>query len=482
MDEFKGYNENGNENEITGSSDNSNNVEDNNFGEVVETTIIKSHTNNEDINNDLSVGEHDQTFSNQCFQEKIKNEKNSSVKKRVFTWKKMIACVLVAVLLGGAFQLGMEVTKPFFDKHISPMISKNDDPNFIFEDTSNTTVLNDDSLKEVSSDYTSIINEKYESPVVAIAENMKPSIVTITSVVPARDWFNNQYEQEGTGSGIIFGENEDVIYIVTNQHVIEGAKNVVITFFNSENINAKVVGYDREYDLAVLSVSKKDINKELMDSIKIAKLGDSDEIKVGGLAVAIGNPLGKQYSNTVTVGYISAINRTLESTDKSLPLIQTDAAINPGNSGGALVNAQSEVIGINSYKLASTDIEGMGFAIPVNEAKPIIEDIVNQKDRPALGIRGKDVTEEVADFYGLPIGILVGEVTEGSGAEKAGLRPQDIIFEFGGVKIFNFEDLQNEIEKYEVGDTVSVKVARKSNDGFDKVELNVKLTDRQSIM
>ncbi|GMQ62013.1 S1C family serine protease [Vallitalea maricola] len=479
MDEFKRYDENGNE--INGNENNTNNVEGNDYGDVVETTIIKSHAN-ESNDNSLLMNEHNQAYSNQCFQERIKNEEKKS-RKRIFTWKKVIACVLVAVLLGGAFQLGMEVTKPFFEKYVGSTISQKDDSNkFTFEDKNNTTALTEDNLKEVSSDYTSIINENYQSPVVAIAENMKPSIVTITSVVTAKDWFNNQYEQEGTGSGIIFGENEEVIYIVTNQHVIDGARNVVVTFFNSENINAKVVGYERDYDLAVLSVAKKDMKNELLDSIKIAKLGDSDKIKVGELAVAIGNPLGKQYSNTVTVGYISAINRTLESTDKSLPLIQTDAAINPGNSGGALVNAQSEVIGINSYKLASTDIEGMGFAIPVNEAKPIIEDIVNQKDRPALGIRGIDVTEEMGDFYGLPIGILVKEVTEGSGAEKAGLRSQDIIFEFGGAKIFNFEDLQKEIEKYEVGDTVSVKVARKTNNGFEKVELNVKLTDRQSIM
>ncbi|WP_113673310.1 S1C family serine protease [Vallitalea guaymasensis] len=479
MDEFKRYDENGNE--INGNENNTNNVDGNDYGDVVETTIIKSHAD-ESNDNSLSMEKHNQAYSDQCFQERIKNEEKKA-RKKIFTWKKVIACVLVAVLMGGAFQLGMEVTKPFFEKFVGSTISQNDDSNkFAFEDKNNTTALTEDNLKEVSSDYTSIINKNYESPVVAIAENMKPSIVTITSVVTAKDWFNNQYEQEGTGSGIIFGENEDVIYIVTNQHVIDGARNVVVTFFNSENINAKVVGYERDYDLAVLSVAKKDMKKELLDSIKIAKLGDSDKIKVGELAVAIGNPLGKQYSNTVTVGYISAINRTLESTDKSLPLIQTDAAINPGNSGGALVNAQSEVIGINSYKLASTDIEGMGFAIPVNEAKPIIEDIVNQKDRPALGIRGIDVTEEMGDFYGLPIGILVKEVTEGSGAEKAGLRSQDIIFEFGGSKIFNFEDLQKEIEKYEVGDTVSVKVARKTNNGFEKVELNVKLTDRQSIM
>jgi serine protease Do len=470
MDEFKGYDNN----EVN------NNVNSNDEFDNVQDVVIKEEIIYE---KKLPINEYNNSYSNQCFKEKVKNEK-----KKPHYFRKIVAFALVAVLLGSAFQLGMGFTKPFIAKYINPQIANNTNQTtkFAFDEGIDVkdTVMNgtiNNSIEQVASNYTSIINGNYVSPVVAIAENMKPSIVTITSVVTSRDWFNNQYDEEGTGSGIIFGEDEESILIVTNQHVINGAKNVIITFYNSENVNAQIVGYEREYDLAVLSVQKKKMNKELLNSIKIAKLGDSDKIKVGGLAVAIGNPLGKRYSNTVTVGYISAINRTLQSTDKSIPLIQTDAAINPGNSGGALVNARSEVIGINSYKLASTNIEGMAFAIPINEAKPIIEDIVNQIDRPVLGIRGKDITNELAEIYDLPLGIYVKQIIKGSGADKAGLRPQDIIFEFGGTKVFNFERLTQELENYKVGDIVSVKVARMVGDRLKKVELNVKLSDRRSL-
>lgn len=479
MDDFKKFSSNNDENEDTKNYDSNENSRKNYFDDdVIETTIIKSEMK-DDIHNELPMKHIDVNPNDQhCFEEKIKNDNGR--KKKNFTWRKMVACVLVAILVGGGFQFGMQLTKPFIDKHITPMLTSSSSQHEEFSFENNDPKITD-SLKEVTN-YTKSINGNYVSPVVAIADNMKPSIVTITSTITTIDWFNNERLQEGTGSGIIFAENDDDIYIVTNQHVIENSKDVLVTFFNSENIKAQVIGYDAEYDLAVLAIDKKDMNEELQNSIRIAKLGNSDGLKVGELAVAIGNPLGKQFSHTVTVGYISALNRTLDFTDSRATFIQTDAAINPGNSGGALVNAQSEVVGINSCKLADTDIEGMGFAIPINEAKPIIEDIVNQKDRPALGIKGIDVTEEIGKYYGLPIGILIKEVTEGSGAEKGGLQSQDIIFEFGGVKIFGFEDLQKELEKYEVGDTVSVKVSRQSGEEFKKVELKIQLTDRKSIM
>jgi serine protease Do len=464
MDEYKNYNDNmePNSNDIMLSS----NAHNSNSNEIKDNELTQTHV------------------QNQCFTEKIKNQERSKNKK--FSFRKIVAFALVAVMLGGFFQLGMEFSKPLINNYINPMIGNNvnESNRFSFNDHNkdNLSNTNSDNLEEVvNSKYTST-SKYYVSPVVEIAENVKPSIVTITSTVQSKDWFNNQFDKEGTGSGIIFGEDEDVIFIVTNYHVIQNAKSVDITFFNSENMHANVVGYEKEYDLAVLSVSKKDMKNDLMNKIRIAKLGDSNQIDVGELAVAIGNPLGKQYSNTVTVGYISAINRTFESTDKSISLIQTDAAINPGNSGGALVNAKSEVIGINSYKLEATSVEGMGFAIPVNDAKPIIEDIVNKIDRPVLGITGRDITDEMSDFYDVPIGILVYEVVEGSGADMAGIEPQDIIFEFGNVKIFNFAELSQEIEKYKVGDVVSVKVARKSGNRFKKVELKVRLTDSKSIM
>ena len=473
MDEFKknGSSENEDMNQ-NGNTEERKNY----FDDVIETTIIKCETK-EDINYEIPIDNTVYPDDQNCFEEKIKD------KKKGFRLRRIIVCVLCAILIGGGFQVGMQVTKPFIERYVAPMLAnvskESNTEKFAFEE--NDSVITDN-LKEVSN-YTKTVNSSYVSPVVPIAENMKPSIVTITSTITTVDWFNNESQQEGTGSGIIFGETDEDVYIVTNQHVIEDSKNVVVTFFNSENITAQVIGYDVEYDLAVLSINKANMTDDLKDTFRLAKLGNSSEIKVGELAVAIGNPLGKQFSHTITVGYVSALNRSLDFTDSKVTFIQTDAAINPGNSGGALVNAQSEVIGINSCKLADTDIEGMGFAIPIDEAKPIIEDIVNQKDRAALGIKGIDVTDEVSEYYGLPIGILVKEVTKGSGAEKGGLRAQDIIYEFGDVTIFGFEDLQEELLKYEVGDTVSVKVSRQQNDGnFAKVELNIQLTDRKSIM
>lgn len=414
-----------------------------------------------------------------CFKEHYKTN------KKKYTIKKIISLGLIALLIGMSFQVGMEVSKPLIGKYISPLLPEEVEKTteFSFNDVQdvnmNGTNENKNSLNNLNNSSDNIVN--FYSPVVDIATNVAPSIVSITSTLTTRDWFNNEFNQEGTGSGIIFGENENVIFIVTNYHVVEGADKVDITFIDDESVRAHLIGYDKEYDLAVLSVKKNEMKKETINEIRIAKLGNSDTLQVGELAVAIGNPLGKEFNNTVTVGVVSG-NRTIELTDKKLGLIQTDAAINPGNSGGALVNSKGEVIGINSYKLASTEVEGMGFAITINEAKPIIEDIVNNIDRPLLGIEGKDITEEKSEFYDIPIGVLIVNITPDSGAEKAGMQVEDIIFEFNGVKIFNFQDLSQEISKYKAGDEVKVKVARMNRKGeFEKVELVVRLTDRSAV-
>lgn len=422
------------------------------------------------------------TYQNNCFKEKIKNERKT---RKPYVFRKVVAFLLIAVLCGGAFQVGAVVTKPYVEKYLgSGTNDKSTSPNFTFENDVNleTTATNngEDNLKELDSKFTDTSKDYYKSPVVEIAKNVKPSIVTIITTVTSRDWFNNQFDQPGTaGSGIIFSENDKDILIVTNFHVITGSKKIEITFNDSESVPASLVGYDADFDLAVLSVTKEDMKKEVLDNIRIAKLGDSSTIEVGELAVAIGNPLGK--GDTVTVGYISAVNRALGSVDRNVPYIQTDAAINPGNSGGALVNSKSEVIGINSMKLASTEVEGMGFAIPITEAKPIIEDIINQVKRPVLGISGLNISADMAKAYNIPIGVLVKQVEPNSGADKGGIMPDDIIFEFNGVTIFNFDELSAELKKYEVGDTVSVKVNRKKGNEFVQIPLNVKLSDRRSM-
>lgn len=243
--------------------------------------------------------------------------------------------------------------------------------------------------------------------------------------------------QEGIGSGIVFHVSNKDVMIVTNYHVVANNNMLTVTFLGNYSVPATVVGLDAQTDLAVIKVSQEDLPTEIKGKVKAAPFGDSDELEVGELAVAIGNPLGEAYDNTVTAGVISALNRKIQLADKEMTLIQTDAAINPGNSGGALVGPKGTVIGINSIKLVDTRIEGMGFAIPINDAKPIIEELVNKGSvsRPYLGIIGQDINEDVSELYEIPIGVLVREVKEGSGAHAGGIMPGDIIIEFDSEKL-----------------------------------------------
>lgn len=315
------------------------------------------------------------------------------------------------------------------------------------------------------------------SPVTFIAEEVGPSIVAITSKVKVRDWFDNQYLQEGQGSGVIFDVNDENVMIVTNEHVINGASEVIVTLYDNKRVPATIIGVDPETDLAVLKIRRRDIPEEISNKIVAAKLGDSKDLRVGETAIAIGNPMG--YNNTVTVGVISALNRELELPDKKLELVQTDAAINPGNSGGALVNIDGEVIGINTVKIADTKVEGIGFAIPINSAKPIINELVNKGSvsRPYLGILGKDIDQSVSEMYELPIGVFVGDVMERSAADIAGIKKGDVVIEFEGEKISSMEQLSQLIKSKEVGDTVTIKVIREGN---QKKELKAVLQEKNS--
>ena len=315
------------------------------------------------------------------------------------------------------------------------------------------------------------------SPITFIAEEVGPSIVAITSKVQVRDWFDNQYFQEGQGSGVIFDVNDENVLIVTNEHVVDGAAEVIVTLYDNKKVPASIVGVDSETDLAVIKINTEDIPDEISNEIVAAELGDSDNLRVGETAIAIGNPMG--YNNTVTVGVISALNRELELPDKKLELVQTDAAINPGNSGGALVNIDGEVIGINTVKIADTQVEGIGFAIPINSAKPIINELVNKGSvsRPYLGILGKDIDENIAEMYELPIGVFVGEVVENSAADIAGLEKGDVIIEFEGEKIYSMEQLSELIKSKEIGDSVTIGVIR---DGNQNKELKAVLQENNS--
>lgn len=292
-----------------------------------------------------------------------------------------------------------------------------------------------------------------ESPVVAIAETVGPAVVGISSKSTMVSFFTGRQEVEGTGSGFIIDQNG---YIVTNNHVVENADKLEVSLADGRKVPATLIGRDPQTDLAVIKISAPNLT--------VAKLGDSTQLKVGELAVAIGNPMGLEFSRTVTAGVISALNRTLQIDDRKFNMIQTDAAINYGNSGGPLVNAKGEVIGINTAKLnvPGKDVEGMGFAIPISEAKPIIDQLIKNGyiSRPRIGIAGVTVTAEDAEKYGLPVGVYVQQVLDGGPAELAGIKPGDVITKFNGVQIKTFEDLQGEMKKYKPKDQVTITVVR----------------------
>ena len=279
---------------------------------------------------------------------------------------------------------------------------------------------------------TNYIIDKTVSPVVPIAKKVLPSIVAIKIKQTYRDFFGQLYDSEGTGSGIIIdGEG----HIATNNHVVENSNDIIVVLNNGKELPAKVIGKDAATDLAVIKVEEK--------NLPYAELGDSSKLDVGELAVAVGSPMGTDFAGSVTAGIISGLNRKVPIGERTMTLIQTDAAINPGNSGGALVNSEGKVIGINTIKFAESRVEGMGFAIPINEAKPIIKQLIENKkvSRPMLGIQGQTLDKATADQYKVPQGVVVVSVTPGSGAEKAGLVRGDIITKIDDKQIYTIEEV-----------------------------------------
>ena len=322
------------------------------------------------------------------------------------------------------------------------------------------------------------------SDVSDIVDATLPSIVSITnmSVQQVQDFFGGirQQESKSAGSGIIISQNDTELLIVTNNHVVEGSETLTVTFVDETSVEALIKGTDSARDLAVVAVPLEKIPDETMDAIKLATLCDSDGIKVGEPAIAIGNALG--YGQSVTMGIVSATERTISGYDGTY--IQTDAAINPGNSGGALLNINGEVIGINSAKINASEVEGMGFAIPISDTTDIIENLMNKEtrskvseaERGYLGIKGYDVTEEGAQMYNMPTGVFIAEVIDGGGAKDAGLTKGMIITEFDGSSVDDMETLKGLLEYYKVGEEVSVKVQVPEKNGeYTEQEVTVKL-------
>ena len=306
------------------------------------------------------------------------------------------------------------------------------------------------------------------SDVSGIVEQAMPSIVSITnmSIQEVQSFFGQTQEQESEslGSGIIVQQSDTELLIATNNHVVEGADTLTVTFADEENVEANIKGTDPSKDLAIVAVPLDSIKDSTMESIAIATLGDSNEVQVGEPAIAIGNALG--YGQSVTTGIISATNRQIDMDGFNSELIQTDAAINPGNSGGALLNANGAVIGINTAKINSTVAEGMGYAIPISDASEVLTALMNREtrtrvsdeERGYLGITGQDVSSDIGEAYNMPTGVYISEVTEGSGADQAGLSRGSIITGMEGVTIDSMETLQDQLSYYAVGETVELTV------------------------
>ncbi|SCZ77233.1 S1C family serine protease [Acidaminobacter hydrogenoformans] len=320
-----------------------------------------------------------------------------------------------------------------------------------------------------------VITGEGSADIANIVESVGPSVISITSTVSYRDFFNMERTAQSSGSGVIYAVNAEAVDILTNEHVVADAKEVMVQLKPDQYFKAEIVGKDKSTDLAIIRIPASEIPTEVLSTVKAAPFGDSDQLRVGEPAIAIGNPLG--YNSTVTVGVISAVDREIRDKN-SLKLIQTDAAINPGNSGGALVNARGEVIGINTIKIASAEVEGIGFAIPSNSAVPIVNELASKGfvSRPYLGIYGMEINAETAEAYDMPVGIYVRGVIEGSGAEAGGIEAEDVIISVDDTRVETMTQLSDFLNQKQIGDTVNVRLVR----GGRTLELEVVLTDANS--
>ena len=370
-------------------------------------------------------------------------------------------------------------------------------------------------LQETASDDSTadkVLSDSENGTVAAVAQASMPSVVAITTVsvqeIPSFfGYSSHQYKSASTGSGIIVGDNDDELLIATNNHVVDGATTLSVCFIgddvaNAETetvnagdngdlnvedaVSAKIKGTDADNDLAVVAVKKSDIPEDTLNQIKIAQIGSSDDLAVGQQVVAIGNALG--YGQSVTSGWISALNRTISTDDgtNSTGLIQTDAAIHPGNSGGALLNMKGELIGINSAKYADSAVEGMGYAIPISKAKPILEELMNRETREKvdsskkgyLGVSLANLTTEAIEMYNMPTGAFVRSVEDDSPAQEAGICKGDIIVKFDGQKVSDGDDLLDKLQYYKSGEKIEAVIARATNGEYEENTIELTLGTR----
>ena len=436
----------------------------------------------EELNNNTGSGSYYDTNGGYVHYDSQSQMNQPKKKKKGGFGKTVAKCTALALVFGsvssGAFMGTNYIGKQMFGDAVAV---EGAEENKAGEGTPTTAVANN------SSDVYDVSD---------IVQNCMPSVVSITNMgtTEFRTFFGT-YEQESqsSGSGIVIGRNDTEIVIVTNNHVISGAKEISV-YFNSDGedadennvISAKVKGTDPAKDLAVIAVQVKDIPKETLDMIKIAAIGDSSTLKVGEPVVAIGNAYG--YGLSVTSGIVSALNREVSVTSDGQTitnrLIQTDAAINPGNSGGALLNSKGELIGINSVKFISEDVEGMGYAIPISDVESIIGDLMNkvtrdqvkESDKGYLGINGVDVTTDASKSYGMPEGVYITTITEGGAADQAGLRKGDIITKLDGTRITGYAQLGDTLRYYEAGETISITVQRLEDAEYTEKVMDITLS------
>lgn len=398
-------------------------------------------------------------------------------KKKNKFFVKAIAIVLLAFIAGGASGAGAYFVLDMLNLG-EDQLTLNNMSQIGNVDLSKTDIVLDagsSSESGVITDVTRVV----DSVMPAMVSINVTSVTTVTSI-----WGQKQeYEVHGSGSGIIILQDAGTLFIVTNHHVIDAAKSISVTFSDGKSYEATVKGSDSDYDLAVLSVDLSKVEEGTASEIKCAVLGSSETLNLGEPAIAIGNALG--YGQSVTVGYISATEREVQMEDKTMVLLQTDAAINPGNSGGALLNIKGEVIGINSSKYSDTNVEGMGFAIPISDAVPIITEIINEtvipEDEQAyLGISGGTVNSSWTSAYGWPEGVYVSTVTQNSPADLGGIQAHDIIVKFDGKDIQTIDSLTEKLKKKTGGDVVEITVMRQNNYGtFEEKVLTVTLKSKK---
>lgn len=389
--------------------------------------------------------------------------------------KKVLSAIGLGVIAGGAM---------FITNFAATKLTNIDETTNIVEDTSKATLsISTTNTTDNKTDITDVSD---------IVENAMPSIVAINGNIlskgngyniPGFGYFGAEdTESAVSGSGIIIGQNNNELLIVTNAHVVDDVNDLKVTFNNEVSVDAVIKASKTSKDIAIISVSLDSIDKETLSKIQIATIGDSDKLKAGDATIAIGNAMG--YGQSVTTGVVSALNRsiTIDNVEYN-DLIQTDAAINPGNSGGALLDSNGNLIGINSAKVSDSSVEGMGYAIAINSVQELIEELMNKEtkelvdesERGSIGITGMTISDDINSVYGYPYGVYIREVTENSGAKKAGLYQGDIIYEFDGQDVYSLSDLQELLQYYKEGETVKISFYRLENGVFEEKSVDVTL-------